>query len=302
MACGAMGWASRLAVQQGATLDTGGEPFHFLRESITFRQMIRRREVITGKRGVQSNTLKNGLTYSLGSIWLEPTPAVLDVWLPLILGGAESSDVFDFADTVPAFTLGKDLDTDLYQYGNCYVNRAVFSSASNGQLTLRLDIVGGLESDLGAWPAFTKTIGDDVDDQPYGHEEVALTLNGNAHIFWQHQLTIDNNLTPKIVNSAVPDSWCPSDNRVVTYSAQLPFATANELGLYNTVGRTEIAGAFTYTNGNVSTLFNMPNMRNQPRTPNVRNKGEIPHQMNFFLTEDSAASELQVTNDSNAAS
>lgn len=308
MACNsAQGAQTRYAIEQNTDLTSAAQPLAVYRDTLEQVIQVADPQGMWGTRSLASSRARAVRQFVRGSWWLQPTPNDLDVLLPLILGVAEATDVFAIGEPNLECTLAKDLDTDLWQYNECHVTRAVFEGQAGGFVDLRLDFVGKEEVAEASWlpSAISQS---NAADEPYVFADAdnsgtsRLVINSNALEMTAFRITIDNHIEPRFVNSLTPTSFCPAA-RDVKLDVVLPYSTANELAAY-TDGTTEVAASLTFVNGNVSTLFNFPALVNEPRTPKVRGKTEILHEMSLTARASGTTAntyELKVTHDANAA-
>lgn len=289
-----MGWASRISMAAaGTAIGSYTEAMEIVSESVKKTGTILDTNGIRGTRSHASERTAAG-TYSVaGQITLHPTPAVLDLLLPRILGANESTDTFALADTLPEFDILIDRVAKRFVYGGCKVNKATFTGSSGGLLQLVLDIVGKTEtvSDT-AFPSITAPT-----DPPYTFHMGALTLVSSSRSFFDFETAIDNVLATRFANSQTATDISPTD-RIVTFKATTPF-TSSEVDLYNQA-LLGSAASLVFTNGNRSLTFTYGKLQFPDNSPVVPGKGEIPLTLDGIARMTGTTRELVVTNDPTA--
>lgn len=295
----AQGSQARLAFKEGSgavDMSSGSTQMEFLDESLTKDHQHIDPNQIRGTRSHQQEMVVVGLTPVDGTIRMNPSPLDLDLLLPWILGADESTDTFALAETLQEFSTMIDRVTDVFQYTDCLVSRAVFSSSEGGLLELAMDVMAKDESDAGTFPG--TSLGVTTPDKPYSHSESVLTLGGNAIAMQKFELTIDNAIDRRFFNSNTATSLCPAD-RMVGLTVTTAYKTANEKALYDsTATATGFAGDVTFTKENMSLVFSLADLKRVGRTPVVNGKNEILHEISYEARQSGATKELIVTNDS----
>lgn len=289
-----MGWASRLsAAAAGTAIGSYTEAMEIVSESVKKTGTILDTNGIRGTRSHASERTAEGTYTVAGQITLHPTPAVLDLWLPRILGANESTDTFALADTLPEFDLLIDRVAKRFVYGGCKVNKATFSGSSGQLIQLVLDIIGKTEtvSDT-AFPSITAPT-----DPPYVFHQGALTLVGSARAFNSFETVIDNALATRFSNSQAATDITPAD-RIVSLKCETPY-TSSEVDLYNQA-LLGSAGSLVFTNGNRSLTFTYGKVQFPDNSPVIAGKGEIPLTLDGIARMTGSTRELVVVNDPTA--
>jgi len=300
MADDSQGAQAQLCVEPGAsphTFDGSSEPYPFVSEGLARADTLLDTNGIRGTRSHASERVRSGVYTVGGTILLHPSPADLDLWLPRILGAAESTDTFDLAETLPEFGVLIDRVAKTFEYTDCKVNRATFRSSvdGNGLLQLELDIVGKTEVEDTSFP--TLTLGTADNDAPYAHHDSVVTLAGGAVDARSIEIVIDNLLEASFNNSRTATSITPQD-RIVTVRTVHPF-NSDVTGLYGTAAA-GIDGSVVYTNGNMSTTFTFGQLQFPNESPLVSGKNSIPYTLNMTARKGGLTNELVVTHDSTA--
>lgn len=295
------GAQTALYVEPGAashTFDTSSERYAFLSESIRKLGTIVESEGIRGTRSRHEVMTREG-TYEVGGeIVLEPSPLDLDLWLPRILGAAESTDTFALAETLPAFGVLVDREGGTFEYTDCKVNKATFRAGANGLVQLALDIFGVTEVTGTSAPAVS--LGTAAGNYPYIFHDGVLTLQSSARAMMDFELVIDNRLSRRFTNSQTATDLTAQD-RLITLRTTNPFTATEMSALYNqAVGGA--AGTLVFTNGNCSTTFTFGKLQVPAESPSIRGKQEVPLTLNMTARMTGSTRELVVTHDGNAAS
>lgn len=288
------------------TWSSSSNRHEFHAESFAKRGRILQKQGITGSRSRLMDRTRVGSYLVGGSVSMNVNPFQLDTWLPRILGAAESTDVFDLAETVPHFGMLIDRVADIFEYKYCRVDRAVISgraSLDDSQpevIHLGMEMLGFDENTSQSWPSPEPALEyTDSNNRPYILADAVLTIDGTTYQLMDFALMVDNHLIPRWTNSLIPTSICASD-RTVRFRTTNPF-TSTELALYTT--KAENTTGFTvtmvFTNGTVSTTITLRSVQWAQESPVVGGRGEIPLQLNMqaFAT-DASTLEITVTNDS----
>jgi len=295
-----IGTQARLAVEPGVaphTFDVSSETYEFISESLGLEATHTDNNAIRGTRSHEANTVREGTETVSGDITFHPSPADLDLWLPRILGAAESLDSFTLAETVPAFGVMIDRVAKVFSYADCYVNQATFKSDSGGLLELTLNLIGVSESvgNAGTFPAISLATA--ANNVPYTHEDTsgAVTLVGSARDTSSIEIVINNNLEAKFFNSQTATHVIAKD-RVITVKTTHPYSsTDTDLYAQAVAGA---AGSIVYTNGGMSTTFTFGNLKVPDTSPKIPGKDEITIELEMTAFKTGSTDELVVTHDS----
>lgn len=289
-----MGHQTLIAVDPVAPVDTSSEPYEVESESMGKKTEIVSTEGLRGTRSMSIERTREAKNDVGGQITLFPSPLDLDLWLPRILGGAESTDVFALTETLPTFVMCVDKVTDAFLYTGCYVSKAVFSASSGGMLKLVLDILALSETTGQTFPAVT--LGVTAAHDPFVMSDGVLTLAGSGTAFRSFELSIDNQLEADFMNSL--NATCiDSNGRVITLKTDIAFDSTNQSALYEQAAA-GIAGSLAFTNGAVSTSFAFGTLQVADKAPAVGGKTKIPFTPEFNVLKTGTTNEIIVTNDS----
>lgn len=309
MACGTRGWEWRCAAKAGAyvdsTWDGTGEELHYLISCGVGETQDHL--IVPGSRGsralypdqtVRGNRLVGGP--------LQPRFGRddLDIWLPRILGAAESSDSFKVANTVPWFNLLIDKgQSKFFEYRDGKVARATFSGQAGGIVDMTLDTIFKKEEEYGgSWPSITYTY--DIGKRPLRFAEGALTIDPSGTpitiLFESFTLTIDNLIEPRFYAGDDAATCLDEDRRVITLSVPAAHTSATK-ELYKR-GFEGLAATLTFAADSMTTTFTFANLQWAKRSTTMAGDGDTPLVLDMlaYRTEagDSGAdNELIVTND-----
>lgn len=246
-----------------------------------------------GSRSMRSERTRANTRRVTGTLILHPNPVELDQLLPSILGAAESTDIFDVAETLPTFSVVVDKVTKVFTYATCAISKATFRGSAGGPLELQLDIEG-LDSSVGnagTFPSLTLNVA----SPHYLFADCAFSLSSTAYKFRSWELTIDNMLdTERYLNSLTRISLQPK-GRIVTVKLDGPYG--DNSALFD-VAATGIAVTATFTNGNVSVLFDTPKVCFPANEPVLSGKDEIMLPLEGLAKKAASSYDIRVTNDS----
>ncbi|WP_417744843.1 phage tail tube protein [Rosistilla oblonga] len=206
-----------------------------------------------------------------GSIEGAPRPEELRYYLPLIFGGAWSTDQLKPDCACKAAVFGHKGRFKTHYFGGCQVSQATFSSSSgNNKLRLSMDLVGKTftTEDLEDWPSLSLS-----DQQPFVHKDSVFTIGGDTFKLDDFSLNVNNNVnTDLFYNSATPYEM-PTGDQVYTLTHTSPFDTSTEEALLD-IGEDSAAVVLTYTNGVYMLKFTFPAMQSPIPTPVVNGKNQ----------------------------
>lgn len=234
--------------------------FEFLQgTTLGLQQVFTDPNGIRGTRQHAAARVRETQRMTQGTLQLAPVASELDLFLPMILGAPEATDVFALAENLPARYIKTSRDGAKHLYDGLKCNRAVFAAGEGGPLTLSLDLMGVDEAADGD-AAEADAIDDDAG--PYVLSDCVLSVGGSEYPFRQISIEVNNALETKFNNSLTPTSIRATD-LVVQVSLSLPYGDAT--ALYGTaVGG--VAVVATFTNGARSIAFNLAGV-SAPKQP-----------------------------------
>jgi hypothetical protein len=297
MADGNPGASARLYVEPGSaphTFDTSSESYEFLSESIGKRGSILDTNGIRGTRSHHAAMTRGGPAEVGGSLRMNVTPIMLDLWLPRILGSAESNDSFTLAETPAAdFGLLVDRVEDTEEYTDCRVNRAIFRGSAGGLIELELEIFG--KTAVAGTNAPVVALSVAANNAPYTFSDSTLTLASSSRQMMNFEVEINNFLDRRFTNSNAATSLRAQD-RLVALRTTNPWNEDTD-DLYGQANA-GAAGTLVFTNTNLSTTFTFGTLQVPDSSPNVGGKNEIPLLLEMIARMTGSTRELVVTSDS----
>ena len=248
---------------------------------------------IRGTRSHPKERTRDGTYTVSGTITTHATPAMLDLWLPRILGTAESADSFVLGEGLIEFDVLIERVARRFQYTGCKVNKATFRSTAGGLLELSIDIIGKAEVvSATVFPTITAPI-----DPPYVHHDCVWTHQAATHIITEVEVVIDNMVQARFSNSQTATDVSPRD-RIISINATTPY-TSTEVGLYGINTGTAATSTLIYTNGGYVTTFTFAVIQVPDQSPvNESRDGEIFLRHRGVAKTSTTTKELVVTHDS----
>lgn len=303
--CAAFGSATKFIVEpESGSFDADSERYLILGENLTKSQPIQGRRRITGDRSNYSDGVRPHSYRVQGAVAMQPGPADMSLWLPRFLWGTG----YTLGSTAPEFDCLIDRENGIFRYTDCNVARVVFRSRteagndpSNEELVEMIVYIMATDETVNAtaWPDPEPALDLGTARMPYNHSEGVFTLNSNVTGFKNWELTIDNMLQPVYFNGLGPACF-RSAGRRISLKAQAAFTTTS-LADAVTALNSGVSGSLVLTNGNMSTSFAFPHLRNNYVAPAIRGQGEIPLQLELEAFRTSGSAELVVTHDDNPA-
>lgn len=290
MAC-AQGFASRLSIN--------GQQVEFISiRELTVRELVDNGQIAI--RGVLDHSKER---VSLGRLIIgfeftaNPSPAELDVYLPLWSFSQSPTDTFTISDSYSTFTSVIDRVTKVHTYTNCKMGRTVLSGQRGTQpimLTQQILATGFSEgTDFGSPTAIDTDI-------CYAFHEGTFTYSGTGYAFDRFQLVIDPHLEVQWNNSSTPTEICPT-NRETTLSLNTPY-TSSESTLFTTPlsSAAGAAASLAFSRANQSTSIAFANLKPIARPPGIPGKRQIRLPMHFRAYKSGSTAAVIVTHDATA--
>jgi len=304
MASDAQGALTRLFVEPGAaphTFDSSSESYEYVSESVKKRGRVIGATGIRGTRSSPKERARLGAYTVGGRIVFNVDPGMLDLWLPRILGGTESVDVFPLAETLPEFGLLFNRVTTTFEYKACQVARTMFhgqAGPGDGDVNLIEMVIEVMAKDEATGTsAPSVTLSTSANTAPYVHSDATFSFNSGARQPREWWVMIDNHLQARWVNSLTATRISARDRTVVCRIA-VPYDD-DAANLY-TQSADGASGTVTLTNGNMSTLFTFANLKPVTESPVTPGKTELELYVNMVARMDGSTRELVVTSDSTA--
>lgn len=292
MAEATMGWATRF----GMGVESGGvatREFEVLSNGLIKDAQHLEAEGMRGIRGYLSPGVVEGTIAVGGPVILEPRPDDLAFLLPYILGAAASGTTFALAETLPEFTAEAAKGLSSFKYAGSKINAATIRSASNGKLTLEMDVQGKVETSGITFASIAATLSA---QQPYTHHQLVATFGGTAYKVNNVELAINNNLVTNRYWNTQTRVSLPEGPRVITLAVDVPFTT-DEASLYNIAVAGLTTNTLVWTNGSRSLTVTLGVLQAPSKGPAIQNRGEeVGNRLNFTVRGISSTAALACTN------
>lgn len=255
-----LGWKAKLGIDTANPVTTAIE---FTSENLKVNQKL---ENVGGTRGTleewDHNTVETE-RFTDGPIEFNPTPAALDIVLPLITGDTLEDDTTAMLPTfpIPDFYVTVDRHTKVFTYDHLKVGKMTVSAAVAGPMKMVLDLLGFDETtaNAGTFPAITP-----AEQRPYIMSDAVATVGGTEYPFKNFSLVLDNMLEREHYNSVLP-TRINQTGRTVTWNLELPAGDA--IALNGASAASPVAVQVTFTNGTKSIKFRSEKVRAPKDTP-----------------------------------
>jgi hypothetical protein len=293
MAGCAQGFASKLAINGQQVEFIGGIRDLSLRELVDNGQVAIRGNLDHTKERVTLGRLIVGFEFTCN-----PSPAELDVYLPL-MGFAESpTDTFTLGNTYGTFTSIIDRVTKVHTYTSCVMGRSIFRGQRGSQPNSLTQQVLGVNLTEGASGSFSATALDT--DIAYAFTEGVFTYSGTAYAFDRYQWLLDPRMEVQWNNSTTATAICPTD-RVNVLSLSTPY-TSDEQALFTTplASAAGAAASLAWSRGNQSTSIAFANLKSLARPPVIKGKGQIRLPLHFNNYRSGSTVSTVITHDATA--
>lgn len=267
---------------------------HFLEvisDTVKLTRPILHNAGMIGTRSQRAERAREGPRSVAGTISFNPDPVTLDAFLPYIMGGSESADVFALTDSLPSFYWAADREVKVPVYSGCTVNRAVISASRGGYVQIDADIIG-IDETVGNAASFP-AISLDVTTAPYVFTDAAVTVGGTSYSVDQFSVTVDNQLEVQFFNSLTATRINPT-GREVSVSLTLPYGDAS--AAYGPAV-TGVAVVITLTNGSKSLTLSMGSVQFTKESAVANGRGEAFLILNGIARRSGSTLELVTTND-----
>lgn len=293
------GYQARWAVKGGASprdMSAGSERWPFISDGVRKSKELLLGEGITGSRSHHTSQTRTGAYKVGGPLVCNPSYAFYDVWLPRILGGAETTDTFPVAETLPEWDMMSDRVAKIVRYNDCKVGKATLRFAP-GLLQLTLDIVGKTAVETGnTFP--TVALGVAAADTQLAYHESTFSLAAlttGVSIVREGIITVDN--MPDELPAAGSDhtETVREGGRLVTLTLTNGMTVTEWDQLYGT--ETPWTATVTSAYQNMSNVAILRNLQAPRETPIIGGKGEVTLGLTFTAHEDNTNKELTWTND-----
>lgn len=295
MPSASVGTLAKLGTGSTSTVDI---PFEFLSETLQKKMAMKPTEGVRGSRSRPIERVRADAYTVMGDLTMNPSPVEIDTLGYYATGTAKSGgNVFVLAETVPDFYVAIDRVAKVPVYAGCRCGKWVLRSGEGRFLESVMSVIGKTET-VGAaasFPSLTLNLG-----PQYIFYDAALTIGGTTYSVKEWEVSLDNGLKPRNMNSQSATDIPPTD-RIVKVSLKLPY-TSSEVALYD-VGNTGAAVVLTLTNGQTSgcsLILSMAKVVFDTESPNVGGRDEILLSLNGQAFKTGSTDEIVITNDSTA--
>ena len=249
---------AEFAVDTALPFDTSSIPIEFQSESIQKQGQILETAGIRGTRAHNKERTRTGPYAVSGTITTMASRLMLDTFLPAIMGGSESSNVFSVAETLQELYFMIDRGAKVFTYSGVKVNRATFRGTEQGFIEVSLDIEAETETvgNAGTFPSLTMPT-----EKPYVFTDGVLTLQSSSREMKSFELVIDNVLDTARFHNSLTRTEIPSTDRIVNTQNNSPLHLIRNRPL-----RTGFSGcrgyACVYQRGSIRGRFDVHNGNN----------------------------------------
>lgn len=283
------------------TFDSSSERYEFWRAGLRKEGTIIDSDGIRGTRSAAKENIRLGPYQVGGPMTMNFSAGMLDLWLPRILGAAESTNTFAVAETLPVFgcLIGYD-SNETVEFKDCMVNQALFHAVAAGPddeprlADLTLDIWGLSTADGNSTALPSVAVPTAANFSPFIFSDVVMTVLSAAREVKEWWILVDNHLHRRWVNSLTAARMCPR-KRTVMLRARVPY-DSNNLDLYDQA-IAGAAGTFALTNtGTNSCSFAFANLVAPSEGAVIPGKTELDLTMQFIARSSTTTKEIIVTN------
>lgn len=270
---------------------TVAEKYELASGGMTLTEDFFSSEGLTGTRSHTIERTRASLRRASGTLVLHPNSVELDTWLPRIVGGTESTNVFPLAETLPApWYWSEDHINKVWVFDGCVVDKCIFRGQQGGPMEMELQVIAAdvTMNNAGTFPSLTINT-----NSIYMYHDAVITVGGSPYGFRSFTLTIDNMLDKERFFNNIVIQGAPAKDRIVTVELDGPYG--DNAALYNT-GIAGVAVAATFTNGARSVLFSCVKVQFPRITPTLNGKEEIMLPLRGIAKMSSTTRELVITN------
>ncbi len=262
-------------------------------------------EATLGQRMRFVNQANQDITQLVGTISFRPSRADLDEWIPRIIGGTKTANLFSPDGTVPHFSLYENTGGKIFEYYDCQVANAVFRGQSGQTLELTMDIQARSYAVKTAATAPNVLLGVGAASDPLVFSDTRIEIDSavpadpNDFCFASFTTTINNNLSPRYYNHKLPQ--CVAEGqRVVSHTFSSPWNVGVANALFGdgdaAAGR---AGLVRFVStAALETRFEFAALKWPDRGPEVSGLGDIDYSIDAQAFAVSASPDIQIFNDS----
>jgi len=283
-----MGHATQLGLGPQHATSLATRQFEFQSCTLNRHQNLIRTHGIRGKRAPLGDATQLGTSSVSGTVLLMPRPDDLDFLLPYILGGAEETDVFALAESLPELVASVDKHLFVETYRGLKVAQAIFRSKQGQPLTLQLQLEGKTKDDsaaAGTFPSIGSTLSEKL---PYVHHHARWTFDSTLIEIDDLVLTIDNGLELDHYHNSQTRSRLPEGKQTITLAFRTPHNADFDDHLREIAAAGVSAAELAFDNGTDSLTIDFGRLQ-KPETPvDIRGKRSIRPQVTMQAYQDLA--------------
>lgn len=224
---GQAGVQSRILFDTATPFDSSSLWFEFLSESIVQEKVIVNNAGIRGTRAHASERNRNGNERVSGSIEFEVSRILFDNILPAALGAAESSNVFNVAESLPSHYWLIDKGGDIVLISEAMVNTLTITGNQSEIVRCTLAI----EAESATWGQSWPETGPTPDtSRPYFFSDLgSVSIESSNRKIMSFEITVDNALSAdQWANQLTRDGLLFPTDRIVNVNLTIPFTTDNK--------------------------------------------------------------------------
>lgn len=290
----ATGALTRMAFDTALPFDTNSKAIEIISSTFGKQGQILSTDGLRGTRQYHNSRTRKGPYSVSGQIVVAASPLFHDMFLPMILGAVEATDVFDLAESLPLGYLMWDSGTKVTTWSNVIVSRASLRGTVGQMCQWTLDLEAESESigDAGTFPALTMPT-----DSPYCLHDGVLTLQADTREYSEFELVIDNQIDTQRWQNAITRSKFPSSGVQVSLNTNHPWSS-DEVDLYDQA-LYGAAGSLVLTNADVGTnvcTIALGFLQAPAQHPQAPGRGEIRLPLQMTARQSESTPSIRITN------
>ncbi len=294
------GFESRFAfAAAGVAFDSSSQRFEVVSSSVGKQGEVLDAQGVLGTRTRREDRTRAGIVRVGGQLVFEPSVRWFDWFTPYLIGGTESTDTFDVADSLPGFDMLHDYytsGTSAIKYGELYVNRASLRFSA-GMVRMSLDVIGKTVTTGQTYQSAALGSTSVLDDPLVFYDTasgITIRSGSGAIEIEEGELVIDNFLDVKFRNSQTASSIRATD-RQISFNTTLPL-TSSTLSTY--FGDKSASDAtIVLTRSGCSVTITLFNLKNPDESPQVSGKDEVPLMLKSVARGDASDPDIRIVVD-----
>lgn len=294
-----LGFEHRFACVAAGGAMAGATQFDFAGSTVKKRTEVLEGAGLTGTRARYSTRTRKGVYSVGGTISMDITPRMLDFFLPYVLGAAEATDAFGFADSLSGFDMMDDpfgTGANAIKFGELYVNRfslGLRGGPGGGILRAALDVMGKTYTTGQTFPAIALSHTTGVDSPYTFYDITTFTIGGAAVEVDDADLTIENGLDVKFRAGSRAASSIRATDQAVTLRINSALTSTSLGSFFDDKAAADVS--IVINNGTVTTTFTLESLELADEMFETRGKGDVPLVLQGLARRDSANPAFQAT-------